>query len=66
MTEDATMALCAGRPEGLGVDRVCPRRDSCARFAGLLAYHGEPVPLAVPVMTGLCRDGRDWYVAVSA
>ena len=66
MSEDRTMTLCAGRPEGLGVDRVCPRRGDCARFAGLLAYNGQSVPLSVPVMTGLCRDGNDWYVAGQA
>ena len=63
MIESRTMTLCAGRPDGLATDSVCPLRDRCARFLGLLAYEGRPVPLAVPVMTGLCRDGHDWHVA---
>lgn len=66
MNADVPMALCAGRPQGLESGEVCPRRDDCARYRGLLAYCGRPVPVSVTVMTGLCRDGQDWHVAGSA
>lgn len=66
-TAAVALTLCAGRPEGLHPDAgVCPRRGDCARYRGLLAFNGQPVPITVPVATGLCRDGQDWHVVGSA
>lgn len=55
---------CAGRIGGLGPnDAICERRDSCLRFRALLAWPSDtPIPIEIPVMTALCRDGRDWYI----
>lgn len=67
VTVAVPLTLCAGRPEGLDPDAdVCPRRGGCARYLGLLAFNGQPVPDKVPVKTGLCRDGQDWHVVGSA
>ena len=61
------MTLCAGRPEGLDPDTdVCWRRGGCARYLGLLAFEGQPVPINVPVKSGLCSDVHDWHVVGSA
>ena len=58
---------CAGR-FGLGPnDPVCPRRQQCARYLAMIGKDRERwpdgYPPEVPVHTGLCRDGQDWYIA---
>lgn len=61
MTLPFDVSRCAGRPDGLGADaEPCARRETCRRYTDLLA---QPMnePVAVPVATGLCRDG-DFYI----
>jgi len=63
------ISRCVGR-FGLGPDDpICPRRDQCARY---LAMEADRVrwpngyPPYVPVATGLCRDGDDFYIEADA
>lgn len=67
MTLPNDVSPCAGR-FGLGPDDpICPRREQCARYQALLAWsHGRPIPVQIPVATGLCRDGDDHFIGADA
>lgn len=62
------VSRCAGRIGGLGPDDlICERRERCLRYQALLAWpRDQPIPLAIPVHTGLCRDGQDWMIGGEA
>ena len=59
------ISRCVGR-FGLGPDDpICPRRDHCARYLAITTDRERwpnGYPPYVPVATGLCRDGDDFYI----
>lgn len=70
MSLSLRVTRCAGRPYGLGADDpVCERRNQCARYLAMISKDRERwpdgYPPDVPVHTGLCLDGQDWYIAES-
>jgi hypothetical protein len=69
MTLPLDISRCAGR-FGLGPDDpICERRHECARFVALLNGDGADESgrwRGVPVATGLCRDGDDYFIEMDA
>lgn len=69
MTLPNDISRCVGR-FGLGVDDpICDRRATCKRYTAMLDDRDRWLagyPAHVPVATGLCRDGDDHYLPVTA
>ncbi len=45
----------------------CPRKTSCMRFLAMVDDALEPpMGKAPPVASGMCADGKDYYIGVAA